>query len=211
MATSKIPVTQVNQICVETQPRGLRAVYLVETQNEEQSTELTKLFGEFASALQVVPLSSGKLVSYAVQLHAENQSLLEEIETFLKKNFGFVMLHRSFDPMIYDIVKELCKDSGSELLPIPKCNICGKSDPFPETVVSLMTKEKSKLATRTYCTTCTVDLSKGSNKEFVRALLEADRGELRVLSNLGLVRSRSSKQRIAFRLKWDAEHQFAAT
>jgi hypothetical protein len=211
MATGKIPVTKVNQICVEIRPSGVRAVYLVETQNEHQAAELSKFFNEFESVLQVVPLSTGKLVSYAVQLHAHDQSLLEEIETFLKKNFGFVILHRSFDSMIYDIVKELCKDSGSQLLPIPKCNMCGKSDPFPETVISLMTKEKCEVATRAYCSNCTVGLSRSSNKEFVKALLEADRGELRMLSNMGLVRSRSSNKQIAFRLKWDVEQQFAAT
>lgn len=209
MPRSRIPVGLVNQICVEPQPKGLRAVYLVETQNEREAEDLSKLFDDFAPALESIQLSSGKLVSYAVQLRSHDQTLLEEVETFLKRNFGFVVLHRSFDLLIYDIVRELCKDSGSALLPIPKCDICGKPDPFPETVVRLLDKQNTHLATRTYCTTCTAESAGRNNKEFVMALLEADRGGLGVFRHMNLVRSRSSKKRVAFRIKSDAEQQFA--
>ena len=113
----------VSRICVEPRPRGFRAVYLVETQSEREAQDVARLFSDFAPAIQSIQLSRGKLVSYAVQLRDQDQSLLAEIETFLKKNFGFVILHRSFDPLIYDIVQELCKDSGSDLISIPKCDI----------------------------------------------------------------------------------------
>jgi len=211
MPRGRIPVRLVNQICVEPRPKGLRAVYLVETQNENEAGDLYRFFEDFAPALESIRLSNGKLVSYAVQLHAHDQSLLEEIETFLKKNFGFVILHRSFDPIIYDIVRELTKDSGSELAPIPKCDICCKPDPFPETVVSLLDKQNAKLATRVYCATCTAESAGRSNKEFLKALLEADRGDFGMLCHMGLVRSRSSKKHVAFRIQCDAEQQFAVT
>lgn len=211
MPRSRIPIGSVSQICVEPQPRGLRAVYLVETQNEREAGELADLFRDFSPALQSIQLSNGKLVSYAVQLRDQDQSLFEEIESFLKKNFGFVILHRSFDPLIYDIVRELCKDSGSTLTAIPKCDICGKPDPFPETMVSFLDDRNERVATRNYCSTCTAESSAGSNKEFVMALLDADRGDLGVLCGAGLVRSRSSKKRIAFKIKSDAEQQFAVT
>src|SRR6516165_606190 len=100
MARSRISVTLVSQICVEPQPKGLRAVYLVETQNEREAKELGKLFGDFSPALQSCQLSKGKLVSYAVQLQNQDPSLFDEIETFLKQNFGFVIMHRSFDVLI---------------------------------------------------------------------------------------------------------------
>ena len=211
MPRSRIPVRLVSQICVEPQPKGLCAVYLVETQNERETKELSKLFNDFSPALQSIQLSSGKLVSYAVQLQGDDQSLLDEIERFLKKNFGFVILHRSFDQLIYDIVRELCKDSGSNLIPVRKCDICGKPEPFPETVVSFLDKENVNLATRAYCATCTAESAGRSNKEFIMALLEADRGDLPTLSRKDLVRSRSSKKRVAFRIKSDAEQQFAVT
>lgn len=201
----------VSQICVEPRPRGLSAVYLVETQNEHEAADLARLFGDFGPVLESIQLSNGKLVSYAVQLHDQDQSLLEEIEAFLKKNFGFVILHRSFDPLIYDIVRELSKDSGSDLLPISKCDICGKHDPFPATMVSFLDSQNTNLTTRMYCGTCTAESSGRNNKEFLKALLEADRGDFGVLCHMGLVRNRSSKQRVAFRIKADAEQQFAVT
>jgi hypothetical protein len=211
MPRRRFPIGLVNQICVEPRPTGLRAVYLVETQIEHEADELAHFFQDFAPILEVFQLSSGRLVSYAVQLKTRDQTLFNEIEAFLKKNFGFVILHRSFDPLIHEIVRELCKDSGSSLAPIPKCDICGKPDPFPETIVSLLDKHNTNLATRTYCGTCTADSVGRSNKEFVMSLLEADRGGFGILSHKDLVRSRSSKKNVAFRIKSDVEQQFAVT
>ena len=203
MSRTRIPVGLVNQICVESQPAGLSAVYMVETQNEREAEELSRLFEDFAPAVQSVRLSSGKLVSYAVQLAGEDQALIEQIEAFLKRNFEFVVLHRSFDPLIYDVVRELCKDSGSTLLPIPKCDICGKRDPFPQTVVRLLDKGNVSLATRTYCSTCSAESAGNNNREFVVTLLESDRSRLGAFRGMNLVRSRS-KKRMAFRIKADA-------
>ena len=209
MPRSRVPVRLVSQICVEPQPKGLRAVYLVKTKNEGEAEELSKLFSDFASVLQALQLSRGKLVSYAVQLEGDDQSLFEEIEAFLRKNFDLVVLHRSFDPLIYDIVRKLCKDSDSDLLSMPKCDICGKSDPFPGTLVSFLDKENVKISTRIYCTTCTTESAGRSSKDFILSLLEADRGKFGILRHSEIVRSRSSKKQLAFRIRSDAEHQLA--
>ena len=211
MSRGRIPVGLVTEIYVETQPKGVCAVYLVETQNESETEVLTNVFADFAPNLESLQLSSGKLVSYAVQLRNDDQGLLDQIGDFLKKSFGFVILHRSFDPMIYEIVRELCKDSGSQLLHMPKCDICGKADPFPETVVRLLGPQGISVATRTYCGTCTAESAGRSNKEFVMALLEADRDELGVFRQMNLVRSRSSKRKVAFRIKSDPAQHLAVT
>lgn len=209
MPRTRIPVGLVSQICIEPKLKGVSAVYLVEAETENQADYLEDMFRELSPEVESLQLSSGKLVSYAVQLQAHNQTLLEDIEAFLKRNYGFVILHRSFDSMIYEIVRELCKDSGSTLLPIPKCDICGKPDPFPETIVRLLDEKNTNVACRTYCGTCTAETAVGNNKEFVMALLEADRGGLGVFRQKKLVRSRSSHKRVAFRIKSDAEQQFA--
>ena len=208
MSRTRIPVGLVNQICVESQTTGLCAVYMVETRNDLEAENLSRMFEDFAPAVQSVQLSSGKLVSYAVQLAGDDQALLEQIEAFLKKNFEFVVLHRSFDPLIYDVVRELCKDSGSTLLPMPKCDICGKRDPFPRTVVRLLDKGDVNLATRVYCSTCTAESARNNNREFVVTLLRSDRSGLGAFGQMNLVRSRSRK-RMAFRIKADAAQQFA--
>ena len=95
--------------------------------------EIGTLFAEMESQVQVRRLCSGKLVSYAVQTHKSDSSILDEIEDFLKTNYAFVVTQRSFDEIIYRIVRELCQDTGSELLPMPRCNICGKPEPFANT------------------------------------------------------------------------------
>jgi len=210
MSRGGIPVGLVTEIYVETQPKGVSAVYLVETQNESEAETLANLFGDFAPKLESLQLTSGKLVTYAVQLREHDQGLLDQIGDFLKANFGFVILHRSFDPMIYEIVRELCKDSGSQLLHVTKCDVCGKADPFPETTIKLLGPQSTSLATRNYCGTCTAESAGRSNKEFVTALLGADRGGLGMFRHMNLVRSRSSKRRVAFRIKSDPALHFAA-
>ena len=54
MPRSRIPKRLVSQICVEPQMRGLRAVYLVETRDEYEAAELSKLFEDLAPALETV-------------------------------------------------------------------------------------------------------------------------------------------------------------
>lgn len=203
--STRIPVRLVSQICVEPQPKGLRAVYLVETQNETQAKELSQQFGDFAPALQSFQLSKGKLVSYVVQLQGQDSSIFDEVEAFLKQSFDFVIMHRSFDTLIYDIVRELCKDSGSTLTSIPKCDICGKPEPFPETMINFLDKENVNLASRLYCATCTAESARRNNKEFLKALLEADRSDFEMFHQVDFVRNRSAKKHIAFRIKCEAE------
>ena len=209
MPRSRFQPESVDQICIENRPHGLRAVYMVETLNENDSIILAGLFADFESQIESIQLSSGKLVSYAVQIAGEEQSILEEIETFLKKNFGFVILHRSFDQIIYDIVKDLCKDSGSHIAPLHKCDICGKAEPFPETVVTFLDKDNSNLATHIYCTTCTAESAARNNKEFIRSLLEADKSDFAILRRMDIVRNRSMKKHIAFRIKSEEHQQYA--
>jgi hypothetical protein len=209
MPRRSIPVGSVNQINVESEPAGLCAVYLVETQSPEEAMDLSGLFEQFGPMLDTLPLSTGKLTTYAVKLVRQDQRILEEIEGLLKKSFGFVILHRSFDQPIYDIVGELCKDSGSRLLPIPACDICGRPEPFPRTKISFLDEDREVLASRIYCSTCTTEYMGHSSKEFVISLLEADKGDFGPFTNVHLVRNRSSKKHLAFRIKADAEHQFA--
>jgi len=208
MPRSRVQTGAVDQICLESEPTGVCAVYLVETETSREAQELAGLFEQFASVLDVIPLSSGKLTTYAVRLVGQEQNVLDEIESLLKKNFGFVILHRSFNEQIYEIVRELCKDTGSRLNRIPICDICGRAEPFPATRLKFLDRARKVLASRTYCSTCTTEYMGQSSKKFLTSLLEADKGEFRIFSRMHLVKSRSSKKHLAFRIKTDAEQQF---
>ncbi|MCE5314553.1 MAG: hypothetical protein ABFD49_08035 [Armatimonadota bacterium] len=194
-------VETVREICIDPQPSGLRAVYLVETRSEEESREIDKLFLELESQIQVRQLCRGKLVSYVVQAHESDASVLDEIEDILKKSYAFVVTQRSFDDLICRIVRELCEDTGSKLSAIPKCNICGKVEPFPNTVVNLSDDDGSVLISRNYCSSCTAEASAPSNKEFIKSLLAADKRDFRKIESAELVRHPSRKQSIRFRVK----------
>lgn len=191
----------VSEIRIDPQPSGLRAVFMVETRNLQEAREIHSMFDELSSRIQVKQLCKGTLVSYAVQAHESDADILDEIETVLKSSYGFVVTQRSFDDLIYRIVTELCKDTGSKLLSISRCNICGQIEPFPNTVVSLTGADGSVLMSRAYCSRCTAQSVAPSNKEFVRSLLSADKRDFSKLAQAELVRHPSRKQPVRFRIK----------
>mgnify|MGYP001616934055 CR=1 FL=1 len=196
-------VRNVREISVDPQPSGLSAVYLVETRSDEEAAEVRKLFRELESQVQVRILSRGKLMSYVVQADESDTALLDEIESVLKANYGFVVAQDCYDETIYRIIRELCQDTGSTVMGMSRCNICGKAVPFPTTVVSLSDEVGSVLLSRSYCASCTAGASAPSNKEFVRSLLSADRRDFGGLERVELVRRRSRKQNLRFKIKTD--------
>ena len=190
-----------SEICVDPQPAGVRAVYLVETADAQEARGVTDLFYDLESRVQVRQLCTGKLVSYAIQMHESDGSLLDEIESTLKGHYSFVVTQRSFDEIIYRIVRELCADTGSKLLPIPHCNICGRTEPFPSVLVSLSDEQGRVMTCRNYCARCAAGATATSNKEFVRSLLTSDKREFRGIERAELVRRRSRKQPIKYSIK----------
>ncbi|MCE5322493.1 hypothetical protein LLG46_04155 [bacterium] len=194
----------VREICVDPKPNGLRAVYLVETRSENEEREIARLFSELEPELMIRQLSKGRLVSYVVQAHESNASMLNEIEDVLKNNYAFVVTQRSFDELSCRIIKELARHTGSRLLPIPKCNICGNVDPFPTTTVNLSDNDGGVLATRSYCARCTAEAAAAGNKvnniEFIKSLLAADEHNFDGIKHARLVRHPSRKRPIRYRV-----------
>ena len=190
----------VSQIAVDPQPEGTVAVYLVETTSDEEIRSLRKLFEELQPHINVAQLSRGRLITYAVRSSSADSSVLDELETTLKNTYPFVVMQRSFDPVIYSVIKELCKDTGSKLLPISRCNICGKVEPFPDTVITLADENGEALTSRTYCGTCTANLAARTNKDFVLSLLSADRRDFGQVEPSALVRSRGRKHYLRYKL-----------
>ena len=200
----RTPMKAIRQIWLDPQPQGLCAIYLVEARNDQEAQEVADLFGVLEPDIEARQLSRGRLVSYAVKTRQEQQQTLAELEQALRSRFGFVMLHRSFDEVIYKIVSELCADTGSELLPIPHCDICGKTEPFPDTVINLADQVGATVASGAYCRACTAGFTARTNKEFVISLLHADTRDFSALEKMQFVRARSQKQAIKFRIQSSA-------
>lgn len=192
----------VSQISVDPGSGGLVAVYLVETRDDEQTKSLRNLFEELKPHINVAQLSRGRLMSYAVQ--AEDASLLDELENVLRQNYAFVVMQRSFDPVIYCVVKELCADTESKLLTIPHCNICGRPNPFPDTVITLTDEVGVRVMSRSYCSTCTASLVARTNKDFVLSLLSADRRDFGKIERSELVRSRAKSNYLRYKVRSEA-------
>lgn len=190
-----------SEVSVDPRPAGVKAVYLVETRTSEEAEGVAWLFADLQARVQVRRLSAGKLVSYAVQMHDSDSSVLDEVEAVLKGNYGFVVTQRSFDEVIYRILKELCVDTGSKLLPVSICNICGRTEPFPSVVVNLSDEQGRVRVCRNYCASCAAAATATSNKEFVRSLLASDKRNFRAIERAELVRRPSRKQPIRFRIK----------
>jgi hypothetical protein len=189
-----------SEVSVDPRPAGVNAVYLVETRTPEEAIEVARLFADLEARVQVRRLCTGKLVSYAVQIHDSDCSVLDEVETMLKGSYGFVVMQRSFDEVIYRILKELCADTGSKLLPLSPCNICGRTEPFPSVVVNLSDEQGRVRVCRNYCASCAAAATATSNKEFVRSLLASDKRRFRGIERAELVRRPSRKQPIRFRI-----------
>ncbi len=165
---------RLGEIRVDHRAHGVRAVYLVEGEDPNSSLQLAGFFEGLSADISVVELSSGKLTSYVVQVLQDDQKLLNEIEDFLGKNFPFVITHRHFDRPFYDMIVDLCDQTGSTVRPISKCRLCGSPEPFP-IVVSFYDKRRALMGERTYCARCLADVPQDNARSFLRALQEADK------------------------------------
>ena len=191
----------ISEICMDPQPTCLKAVFLIETREQTEAREVSKLFSELESQVQVRQLSAGRLVSYCVHALQSDWELLDELEAVLKETYSFVLAQRSFDEVIYRVILDLCRDTNSTILPLSECNICGKTEPFPTIVIGLTQDDGSILASRSYCRRCTAEAGSTNHKEFVRSLLAADEDDFGKLARAELVRHPSRKQPVRFKVK----------
>jgi len=194
-------VESVSEICLEPQPAGVRAVYLVEAGSRAGSREIEELFRELESRVQVRRLSTGRLMGYAAQARRSDTAILDAIEDVLRESFPYVLVQRAFDEVTLRVVSDLCAKTGSRMLPLPPCGICGKPEPFPAATVTVSAGRGSPAAGRGYCARCTAEASRPTNKEFVRSLLAADRDGLGSLGEAHLERRPSRSGTIRFRLR----------
>jgi len=191
-----------SEIIIDPQPDGLRAGYLIETHCSEEAREIEALFSELEAHLEIRQLSEGRLLSYAVKAHESDAHILQSIQNYIEQEceHEFASMHAPLEDYIYQIVDDLCRETGSTALPIPRCNICGKAEPFPRTVISLAGEDGSVMMHRNYCASCTAQAQAPSNKEFILTLLSSDERDFGRLGEAELVRHPSRKRPIRFRV-----------
>jgi len=200
VATGTCGVDSVSEIRLDARQSGVRAVYMIEVRGRGDATEVAKLFRELESHVQVRQLSSGRLVSYAVEAHAADSAILDAIEDVLRDSCAFVIVHRVFDDVAVRVLTELCRETGSRMMAMPRCGICGKPEPFPATSVILSNGPEAPPIDRGYCARCTAVAARPTNGEFVRSLLAADRRGFGHLAEARFERHPSHRSPVRFRV-----------
>src|SRR5262245_21379698 len=74
---------------------GNRAVFLAEARTKKEVRQFRELFDMVGQLAQVVPISHGVVMSYAVQVD-DDASLFGKIEWLLKTQFTFSLVERNF-------------------------------------------------------------------------------------------------------------------
>lgn len=196
-----VAVEAVSEIRLRPRPAGLRAVFLVETRGRADRREIEELFRELQAHVEVRQLSRGRLMSYVVQVGDAGLRILDTIEDVLRESFQFVAVHRSFEPGILRSIRDLCRDTKSKMLPVPKCNICGKPEPFPKTVVSIGNGDRKPPVDRGYCARCSAEADVSSNKAFIKVLLGADERDFGQLEQAEMEIRRTGRKEIRFKVR----------
>lgn len=159
-------------------PPGNRAVFLVEARTRKEMRQIRKLFDMVGQLAQVIPISHGAVMSYAVQTHGDT-SLFGKIEWLLKTQFIFSIVERNFSDVTFRLIQSLCEDSNTQIAELPECGICGSLDPLPvrATVELAGAEEPMHLA---YCARCAARYADEDPERFVRDLIRRDQRRFRV-------------------------------
>ncbi len=188
------PTTSASGAAFRQQLVEAHAIYAVEASSASQRKEIDEFFAEIGAVAQTSKLSTGRLVSYAVQtVFAE---LLDEIAGALYATYEHVLYVHPADEVAVDVISDICRATHSKMLPVPQCGICGKRVLFPPTMV-VVNGRGSRPIIRHYCPSCTADKCRPKIKDFVRALLDADARNLKGSRQAKLVR-RKSRRDMAF-------------
>ncbi len=177
---------EVSSIMVQPQSTGIRAVYIVEARNRQERKEIRDLFDHIRDVYEVIQLSEGTIMSYAVQV-MDNPSILGEVERVLKASFAFSILERSFNDTIYAVVQDLCADTNSRLCRVPRCGICGQLEPFP-TRIHMLDGEGHSVMEACYCGRCVASQESRSEKQALVDLLTHDRRNFSAIRDAKLVK-----------------------
>ena len=165
---------------------GSRAVFLVEARTRKEMRQVRELFDMVGQLAQVVPISHGAVMSYAVQVE-DDASLFGKIEWLLKTQFTFSLVERNFSDVTFHLVRNLCEDSDTQMIELPECGVCEACDPFP-TRVSVEFESQEELLHLAYCTRCTVRHESEDPEHTIRALLAADQARIQLPAEVPVLR-----------------------
>lgn len=157
---------------------GSRAVFLAEVRTRKEARHVRDLFDMVGQLAEVVPISSGDVMSYAVQLHGDT-TLFEKVECLLKTQLPFSLVERNFSEVTLDLVRSLCEDVNGQLEELPECGICGCADPFPTRATVEWSDNRDPLHLA-YCSRCAAQQAEEDPARHAHALIARDTARLRL-------------------------------
>lgn len=168
----------VSNICYFPAYPGSRAVFLAEARTRKEVRQIRDLFDMVGQLAEVVPISHGAVMSYAVQVHGDT-SLFGKIEWLLKTQFTFSLVERNFSDVTLQLVNSLCAESETQMVELPHCGVCESVDPFPTraTVEVAGSEEPVHLS---YCARCVARHAEEDPAQLIRGLVRRDQRRLRV-------------------------------
>ena len=159
---------------------GSRAVFMAEARNKKEMRQIRELFDMVGQLAQVVPISHGTVMSYAVQVH-DDATLFGKIEWLLKTQFTFSLVERNFSDITFHLVRSLCDDANTQLVELPECGICRGQEPFPtRATVEWKGAEEREPLHLAYCARCAAKCAQEEPAAEVRALAARDARKLRI-------------------------------
>jgi hypothetical protein len=157
---------------------GSRAIFMAEVANRKEMRRIQELFDQVGAIAEVVPVSHGTVMSYAVHVHGE-PSLFGKIEWLLKTEFGFSVAERNFSAVTLQLIASLCEESETEMLDLPQCGICDAIEPFPSRATVELT-DTEELEQTCYCGRCTATHAHERPERMVKNLIRHDQRRFRV-------------------------------
>ena len=164
---------------------GSRAVFLAEARSRKEMRQVRELFDMVGQLAQVVPVSHGTVMSYAVQVQGDT-SLFGKVEWLLKTQFTFSLVERNFTDITFHLVRSLCEDSNTQMADLPECGICQSTDPFA-TRATLEWADASEPTHLSYCARCTAAHAEEDPQRLVRNLLKRDRRRPKITADTPVV------------------------
>lgn len=158
---------------------GSRAVFLAEARTRKEARHVRDIFDMVGQLAEVVPISSGDVMSYAVQVQGDT-TLFGKIECLLKTQLPFSLVERNFSEVTLDLVRSLCDDVNGQLEELPECGICGCADPFPTRATVEWSDETRDPLHLAYCSRCAVQYAEEDPGQHAHALIARDRRRLRI-------------------------------
>ena len=161
---------------------GSRAVFLAEARTKKEMRQVRSIFDMVGQLAQVVPISNGAVMSYAVQLQGDT-SLFGKIEWLLKTQFSFSLVERNFSEVTFQLIRSLCEECDTQLVELPECGICGQMDPFPTRAILEFADGREPLHAA-YCIRCSARHAEADPTRFIRTLLSKDRRGFKIPRSL---------------------------